>query len=85
MPDNSSFRQFRLSSFSAIHLEKTLQEKSLKKLSADHPVFLLYHWPVHTKVLEERGTWEEIGRGAWRRDFGFEWKALTFVSAQRNQ
>ena len=42
--------------------------------NADYPVFLLYHWPVHRKVLEEREKWREIGQGAWRRDFGFEWR-----------
>ena len=46
------------------------------------PVFLLYHWPVHRQVLEERGTWKEIGRGAWRGDFGFEWRVYAFESSR---
>ena len=52
--------------------------------NAIHPVYLLYHWPVHKKVLEERGTWQEISRGAWRRDFGFEWRAYVLLTGQRN-
>jgi SAM-dependent methyltransferase len=49
------------------------------------PVFLLYHWPVHEGVLRERGTWQELAKGHYRRDWGFQWKAFSFVSAQRNQ
>jgi SAM-dependent methyltransferase len=48
--------------------------------NANHPVYVLYHWPVHKKVLEERKTWQEIGRGAWRRDFGFEWRAYRLLT-----
>jgi SAM-dependent methyltransferase len=52
--------------------------------NSNDPVFLLYHWPVHKEVLEERGMWQEISRGAWRRDFGFEWRNYTLVSGQRH-
>ncbi len=52
--------------------------------NSDHPVFLLYHWPAHKKVLEERGMWQEIGRGAWRRDFGFEWRNYALVTGRRH-
>jgi hypothetical protein len=50
---------------------------------ARYPVFLLYHWPVHKQALEERGSWQEIGRGSWRRDFGFEWRVYAFNPSRR--
>lgn len=49
------------------------------------PVFLLYHWPVHEKVLLEQGVWREFSKGHYRRDWGFEWKAYTIVSGQEGQ
>jgi SAM-dependent methyltransferase len=46
------------------------------------PVFLLYHWPVLEGVLHERNGLREFGKGHYRGDWGFEWKAFTFAAAQ---
>jgi hypothetical protein len=45
---------------------------------------LLYHWPVHKHVLEERQKWKEIARGAWRKDFGCEWRDYALVTRQHH-
>ena len=47
-------------------------------------VFFLYHWPVHKHVLEERQKWKEIDRGAWRKDFGCEWRDYALVTRQHH-
>jgi SAM-dependent methyltransferase len=54
-------------------------------LASEKPVFVLYHWPVHEYVLTERGIWKEFSRGHYRRDWGFQWKAFSFIGAQGHQ
>ena len=53
--------------------------------ASGNPAFVLYHWPVHENVLREHGSWKEFGRGQYRRDWGFQWKAFTFTGPLCNQ
>jgi len=62
---------------------QVIQNIERAHLNSNFPVFFLYHWPVHKQALEERGTWQEISRGAWRKDFGFEWRDYALVTGQR--
>ena len=47
--------------------------------SVSHPVFLLYHWPVHREVLHESGRWEEIDHGGWNAEIGYVWRTFKLV------
>ena len=53
--------------------------------NSDHYcLILMYHWPVHKKVLEEAECGRRsAGAHVRSRDFGFEWRNYALVTGQR--